>query len=115
MVIAYVLTQVGSACKDFIPRLYATQAFVNEILYEECAPLATFEAASKVIQFEYEEHLSKQDSSENAPSDANVLTRSKVAKMQLKTKIRLSHHSRPLGMVTLSRLRDSLLADRLTI
>jgi len=72
MVIAYVLTQVGSACKDFIPRLYATQAFVNEILYEECAPLATFEAASKVIQFEYEEYLSKQYSSENAPSDANV-------------------------------------------
>ena len=68
MVIAFVLTQVESACEDFVPRLLATQAFINEQLYEECAPLATFEAACKVVQFEYEE--SKAPRHESSDSDA---------------------------------------------
>lgn len=57
MVIAYILTQVlpRSAIENFVPSLYATQDFMNEQLFEECAPLATFEAACKVVQFEYEE------------------------------------------------------------
>ena len=37
--------------------LYAVQSFVNETLYEECAPLATFESAFKVISFEFEENI----------------------------------------------------------
>ena len=55
MVISYVLAQAAKSCSDLVPMLYAVQAFVNEQLYEECAPLATFESACKVIQFEYEE------------------------------------------------------------
>lgn len=37
--------------------LYVVQSFVNEQLYEECAPLATFESACKVISFEFEENV----------------------------------------------------------
>ena len=58
MVIAYVLTQLpNKAVEEFVPSLYATFDFMNEQLFEECAPLATFEAAIKVVQFEYEENI----------------------------------------------------------
>ena len=57
MVMAYILTQAVAGCTDFIPMLYAVQNFVNETLYEECAPLATFESATKVVSFEFEDNI----------------------------------------------------------
>ena len=57
MIIAFVLTQAGDSLKELVPMLYAVQSFVNETLYEECAPLATFESAFKVISFEFEENV----------------------------------------------------------
>ena len=57
MIIAFVLTQAADSCTELVPMLYAVQSFVNEMLYEECAPLATFESAFKVISFEYEENV----------------------------------------------------------
>ena len=57
MIIAFVLTQAGDSIKELVPMLYAVQSFVNETLYEECAPLATFESAFKVISFEFEENV----------------------------------------------------------
>jgi len=56
MVTAFALTQAAKGCKELVPMLYAVQDFVNEQLYEECAPMATFESAFKVISFEYEEY-----------------------------------------------------------
>jgi hypothetical protein len=35
--------------------LVALQDFVNDQIYEECAPLATFESAIRVIEYEYRE------------------------------------------------------------
>ena len=56
MIISFVLTQAAESCKELVPMLFAVQAFVNEQLYEECAPLATFESAFKVISFEFEDN-----------------------------------------------------------
>lgn len=55
MIASYVLSQVAS--EKLVAQIYALQDFVNEQLYEECAPIATFEAAIKVIQLEYEDKL----------------------------------------------------------
>ena len=60
MVTAFALTQAAEGCKELVPMLYAVQDFVNEQLYEECAPMATFESAFKVISFEYEEYNANQ-------------------------------------------------------
>ena len=57
MVIAYVLTQTPESCNDLIPMLYAVQQFANEQLFDECAPLATFESAINVIKFEFEQNI----------------------------------------------------------
>ena len=57
MIIAFVLTQASDCLQELVPMLYAVQSFVNDTLYEECAPLATFESAFKVISFEFEEHV----------------------------------------------------------
>jgi len=37
--------------------LIALQDFVNDKIYEECAPLATFESALRVIEYEYKERI----------------------------------------------------------
>lgn len=55
MVISYVLVQ--SESKQFIPMFFALSAFISENIYEECAPMATFESAMRVIQFEYESKM----------------------------------------------------------
>lgn len=56
MVIAYVLVQ--ARCERVLPLLIALQDFVNDQVYEECAPLATFESAIRVIEYEYRERVS---------------------------------------------------------
>ena len=33
------------------------QDFVNDQLYEECAPIATLESAIKVVQYEFEDKI----------------------------------------------------------
>ena len=38
-------------------QLVAALDFSNDLDYEECAPLATFESAIKVILFEFEEKI----------------------------------------------------------
>ena len=53
MIIAYVL--VKSRCHKVFPLLIALQDFVNDQIYEECAPLATFESAIRVIEYEFRE------------------------------------------------------------
>ena len=35
--------------------LYAIQPFINDTLFEECAPLATFESACNVVKYEFEQ------------------------------------------------------------
>ena len=44
---AYVLVQAGVS--NIVPQLYAMQDFLNDQLYEECAPMATLESAIKVV------------------------------------------------------------------
>ena len=44
---AYVLVQAG--VPSIVPQLYAMQDFINDQLYEECAPMATLESAIKVV------------------------------------------------------------------
>ena len=69
MVGAYALTQALGDSKDFIAMLYAVQSFVNEQLYEECAPLATFESACKVVRFEFEENFITNDKTIDAMAE----------------------------------------------
>jgi len=53
MIACYAITQAG--CKSVMPILLAALDFTNELDYDECAPMATFESAIRVIQFEFEE------------------------------------------------------------
>lgn len=53
MIIAYVIVQ--SKCHKIFPLLLALQDFVDDQIYEECAPLATFESAIRVIEYEFRE------------------------------------------------------------
>ena len=55
MVACYAVTQAG--CSSIMAQLVATLDFSNDLDYEECAPLATFESAVKVILFEFEEKI----------------------------------------------------------
>ena len=50
---AYVLVQAGVS--SIVPQLYAMQDFINDQLYEECAPMTTLESAIKVVRFEFED------------------------------------------------------------
>ena len=42
---------------QIIPQLYAMMDFINDTLYEECAPIATLESAIKVVQFEFQDKV----------------------------------------------------------
>lgn len=53
MIVAYVLAQ--ARCDRVFALLVALQDFVNDQIYEECAPLATFESAIRVLEYEYRE------------------------------------------------------------
>ena len=44
---AYVLVKAGIS--QVVPQLYAMMDFINDTLYEECAPIATLESAIKVV------------------------------------------------------------------
>ena len=44
---AYVITKARAP--QIIPMLYALMDFINDTLYEECAPIATLESAIKVV------------------------------------------------------------------
>ena len=44
---AYVITKARAP--QIIPMLYALMDFINDALYEECAPIATLESAIKVV------------------------------------------------------------------
>ena len=44
---AYVITK--ARVPQIIPMLYALMDFINDTLYEECAPIATLESAIKVV------------------------------------------------------------------
>ena len=55
MVACYSVTQSG--CSTIMAQLVASLDFSNDLDYEECAPLATFESAIKVILFEFEEKV----------------------------------------------------------
>jgi hypothetical protein len=55
MIISYLLVQSG--CKRIFSLLIALQDFVNDKIYEECAPLATFESAIRVIEYELRERI----------------------------------------------------------
>ena len=52
---AYVITKARAP--QIIPMLYALMDFINDTLYEECAPIATLESAIKVVQFEFEDKI----------------------------------------------------------
>jgi hypothetical protein len=55
MIVAFVLIQ--SKCSRIFPLLIALQDFVNDEIYEECAPLATFESAIRVVEYEFRERV----------------------------------------------------------
>ena len=55
MVACFSVTQAG--CSSIMAALGAALDFSNDLDYEECAPLATFESAIKVILFEFEEKI----------------------------------------------------------
>ena len=55
MIIAYLLVQ--SRCERIFSLLVCLQDFVNDQIYEDCAPLATFESAIRVIEFEFRERM----------------------------------------------------------
>lgn len=59
MIIAHVVVQ--ARCHRVFPLLIALQDFVNDQIYEECAPLATFESAIRVIEYEYREKCLETD------------------------------------------------------
>jgi len=55
MIIAYVIVQSG--CSNILPLIVALQDFVNDQIYEECAPMATFESAIRVVEFEFHDKV----------------------------------------------------------
>ncbi len=53
MIVSYVITQANA--KMLLPMLHAVSDFISDQIYEESAPMATFESAMRVIQFEFDD------------------------------------------------------------